>query len=124
MKRQSILVLAVVLSTLTTASATLIEFTYMADNIVTAWYQNGSAPVALSLGSGDTNWGQADTFTLDLDVGTKYQIIWQTEDVTWEGNPGGFLCEIKSSTPLIVDSLLSSAKWEDAFVEGSPGVPN
>lgn len=121
MKRQSILVLAVVLSMLTTAFADLVEFTYTADNGVTAVYQNGSA---LPLGPGATNWGQADVAILDLDVGTEYEIIWQTKDVTWEGNPGGFLCEIKSSTPLIVNKLLSSAEWEVAFVEDSLDVPD
>jgi len=102
-----------------------VDFTYTADNEVrNVWYQSGSTTVAVPLGPGATDWGQTDSFTLNLMVNTPYHVIWQAANWSWEGAPGGFLAEVSSPTPLLGDGLLSSAQWEVAFVQGSVAVPD
>ncbi len=120
MKKSKVILCAILLAFMmvTPGFAVDVQFTYTADNqIIAVWYQDGSTIVSLPLGPGFGSWSQVDTFTLNLDIGTEYQIIWQTENWSWQGAPGGFLGELSSSAPLIVGSLLSSAKWEIAFVK-------
>lgn len=129
MKNKSVIFLcaiALVFGMVTAASAVPVQFTYTGDNVVAAWYQDGSGPVSLGLGPYAGNWQVADTAILDLGVGTEYQIIWQVENLgdPGLGNPGGFLAEISSSTPLIVDSLLSSSEWEVAFLADTLAEPD
>lgn len=112
----------------TAASAVPVQFTYTADNVINAWYQDGSSPSTLTLGSNASNWQIVDTASLDLDMGHEYQIIWQCENSDTQtlgpNNPGGFLAEISSSTELIADSLLSSSAWQVALVEDSLAEPS
>lgn len=116
-----------------TASAVPIQVTYTADNIVNAWFQDGAAPVALTLGANASIWQNADTETLDLDVGHQYQIIWQAENEETLNNPnnwpGGFLAQIIGpelevsweSTP--VEKILTSANWYVAHTGDLSAIP-
>ena len=102
--------------------------TFTADNEILAWWgYDGStwAPLPLDLSASD-NWMQAETHT----VGDYQQFIWQVvnsdevnrdktpdgQDIPSSGNPGGFLGQI--------DGLLSSSRWEVAFIENNLGVPS
>ena len=53
-----------------------VKVTYTADNVVGAWYQDGSAPVTLSPGPNAGDWTKSDTDTLELVPGTEYQLAW------------------------------------------------
>ena len=102
-----------------TGSALSITVTYTADNVVDAWYQNGSSPVSLTPGTNANNWRLADTATLTLDPGTSYEIVWQIENIgdAGDGNPGAFMAQISPADLLADSSLaLSSAIWEVAVV--------
>jgi hypothetical protein len=117
-KKFSVFLCAVflMLGIVTSASAVPVTITYTADNIVGAWYKDGAAPVAFTLGPNAGNWQATDTATLNLDPGHTYQIIWQLQNLggPGEGNPGGFLGQIVSSDPLIGINL-SSEYWEVAL---------
>lgn len=115
--------LFLLIATAQAASAISVDVTYTADNIVQAWFQNGGAPVAQTLGSNAADWTQSDTATLTLSPGQDYQLIWLTENSdtnpSLRNNPGGFLGQIGPSESLLFDSLpgslLSSVSWEVYF---------
>lgn len=97
----------------TTALAIPVEVTVTADNIINAWYQNGSAPVAKATGPNAGDWQKADNFSLDLAPGTAYQLIWEVENASGPGdrNPAGFLGQIDLGASLIVSS--TDFFWDD-----------
>ena len=130
MKKLSLLFsILLVFAISTSASATLVDFTFTADNVVGAWFKNGSAPDSLSLSASNlNNWRLATEGTANLDPGHTYEIVWQVinddnpafrepSDI----NPGGFLAEI-APNPLISPSsgysLLSGASWDVAVEYG------
>ncbi len=105
-----------------TAAALNFDVTYTADNVVGAWFLDGSSLASLPLGANAGNWRVADTKALTLAPDTAYQIVWQVENIltAGTGNPGAFMAEI-SPAGLLADSTLalSSAIWEVAVDYGS-----
>jgi hypothetical protein len=94
--------------------------------VIGAWeiIGGGSSISILSLPPA-TTWQTASTFTLDLAPapGQSYQIIWQVvnDDAPLNRNPsainpGGFLAQITTSSPLFNGNWLSSSAWEVASV--------
>jgi hypothetical protein len=120
----SVLVLFVV--AIVTASADPVTFTYSADNsVIGGWYiTDGGSPAPIPSLPGAAYWTMPSTFTIDLSRGESYQFIWQTinDDPPLHKlnpsavNPGGFLAQITTPSPLFKGDWLSSSAWEVAFV--------
>jgi len=93
-----------------------IDFAFTADDWINAWYVNGVLQPTLEYSSA-ANWHLSKDVTLDLEIGKKYEIVWQTINESSPGlSPGGFLAEISSSVPIITSSMLSSTSWEVAIL--------
>ncbi len=93
----------------TTASAQYLNVAFTADNIVSAWYQNGSDPIELTdqaLPNLD-DWRVATETQVNLGGWGHYRLIFevQNEGVGTSGNPAGFLAEV--SGPGVSGDLLS-----------------
>lgn len=110
-----------------TASADPVTFTYSADNsVIGGWYiTDGGSPTPIPSLPAATSWTTASTFTLDLAPAPShsYQIIWQVvndDPPLYRNpaafNPGGFLAQITTPSPLFKGDWLSSSAWEVAFV--------
>jgi hypothetical protein len=114
--------LALVFAVVESAYAMPVEatVTYTADNVIGAWYKDGAAPEALTLGSNANNWQIADSLTINLDPGENYEIIFQVlnSGSPGAGNPGAFLGQIVSADPMI-GTFLSSASWDVAIPAGT-----
>ncbi len=121
----SILVLLAV--AIVTASADPVTFTYSGDNsVIGGWYiTDGGAPTSIPSLPAATSWQTASTFTIDLAPapGQSYQIIWQVvnDDAPLYRppsaiNPGGFLAQITTPSPLFEGNWLSSSAWQVASV--------
>lgn len=130
-------ILALLAVAIVTASADPVTFTYSGDNsVIGGWYiTDGGPPTSIPSLPAPTFWGTASTFTLDLAPapGQSYQIIWQVvnDDAPLNRNPsainpGGFLAQITTSSPLFQGNWLSSSAWEVASVPNvnQPGYLN
>ena len=105
------------------APAVKIYFTVTADNIVGAWYKDGSSPVAIDLPS-DANlkkWQYGTTLEVDLEFCHEYEIIFQTLNddndsgyrLPGTGNPGGFLAEVSAQyLPGLGSDILTNKNWQ------------
>jgi hypothetical protein len=110
----------------TVASAVPITVTYTADNIIGAWYQDGSSPVSQTTGSNAGTWQAADSAVLDLSPGTDYQIVFYVQQLPLnaggplyaDNNPAGFLGQIEGD--IVGGTLYSSALWEIAKAPFGP----
>lgn len=108
----------VVLGFSTAACAVPITVTYTADNVIGAWYQDGSAPAGQTLGANAGNWTVADSEVLDLSPGTDYQIVFYLQQLYLnnslyaDNNPAGFLGQIEGD--IVGGTLYSSSSWEIA----------
>ena len=120
-------ILALLAVAIVPASADPITFTYSGDNsVIGGWYlTDGGSPTPIPSLPAATSWQTASTFTLNLtpDPLHSYQIIWQVvnDDPSLnrnpsEFNPGGFLAQIATPSPLFKGDWLSSSAWEVAFV--------
>ena len=129
MKTTSVASVLAILFTLGLAApgvAVPLTVSYTADTLVNAWYVVGNSVASVAPGPNADNWRIADTANLDLAGGQGYSLVWQAVNADENGNPpgaynpGGFLAEITfEGWP----SLLSSATWEVALVEGSLAQP-
>ena len=102
----------------------VVQATFTGDNVVQAFYKDGSAPVAIDLAGLPNldNWRISDTKTLTLDWGKQYQFIFRVFNnlelgLTYgdPGNPAGFLAEIEG--PGV--SFLTSSSWKYALDDGT-----
>jgi len=100
-----------------TLASVMVDVTYTGDNVVEAFYQDGSSPVAIAVGPNANNWHIADTATLDLEYG-DYQLIFRVSNLEGpgSGNPAALLAQI--SGPVVGD-LLSSSSWDYALYDGT-----
>jgi hypothetical protein len=124
MKRKliSVLVLLVLGLLFSRADASVtVTANFTTDNVLAAFYQDGSAPVLQSLTSGDpTSWGVRKTATIVLPSGPTshtYQIVFQVYNEVPPGwpqypagvsNPAGFLADLTISGNSGSSELLSS----------------
>lgn len=93
------------------ASATLVDVTYTADNVANTWFVQDDGGVSnIASGTNWNDWRYADSLTLDLEADSNYTLVW---DVYQDGgytstNPAGFLAEID----LMPGLVLSSIDWQ------------
>ena len=89
------------------AGAVLVTVSYTADNIVDTYYLQDydldptistpdPSPPNLQAGTNRGNWRVSDSFSIDLDAGKKYSLIWAVSNLPdmSPNNPASFLAEI------------------------------
>jgi hypothetical protein len=111
-----------------TQASITVNVTYTGDNILGAFYQDGSSPTSITLGGNAGDWQVADTATLTLDLNDTYQLIFEVKnqidaaDPLGPGNPAAFLAQISGNDvhgQLLTSGLPSSVSvtWEYAFAD-------
>ncbi len=120
----SLIAVAVSFGIVGIAEAVPVNFTVTGDNVVAAWYKDGTSPQVLDL-TGATNlssWRNADTLSVDLEFCHEYEIIFQVVNDDWDAgwslpaidNPGGFLAEITPASYFedYPAPLLTNSNWD------------
>jgi hypothetical protein len=98
-----------------------VNVTHTGDNVTSAFYQDGAAPVSIGVGSNASNWTNVDTAVLYLDPSDQYQLIFRVNNNVNEGynggNPAAFLAEITGG--IAGGSSVTSSAWEYAIDDGT-----
>jgi hypothetical protein len=110
-----------------TQAAINVNVTYTGDNIIGAFYQDGSSPISIipPVINNWNNWQVADTATLSLPLYDTFQLIFevQNDNINYpngNGNPAAFLAQISGVG--VHGQLLTSVQWEYAIDTGTvPG---
>ena len=95
---------------------------FTADNVTSAFYKDGAAPVAIGGISGNlSSWQETKSVTFNLESGHSYQLIFRvnndvTKYATGSTNPAGFIAEIVGD---VGGAKLSSADWKWAVDDKS-----
>jgi hypothetical protein len=95
-----------------------VNVTYTADNIVAAFYKDGSSPQVVPLGPNANDWQKADTTTISLDP-DEYDLIFRVKNLTTpapsSSNPVGFLAQIVGTS----GAVYTSGSWQYAVAVGT-----
>jgi hypothetical protein len=98
----------------------LVNIAYTGDNIIGAWFQDGSSPVSQALGPNANDWRLSDTAVIDL-VPDSYQVIFRVRNDTsyplGSGNPAALLAEISGAG--VSGDLLTATSWDWAIASGA-----
>jgi len=111
-----------------TVSATDITFTFTADNVVGAWFQDGAAPDPVTpalTGPNLKNWRIADTAPFTIPTGyhpSGWDVIFQTVNddndagyrIPSASNPGGFMAQMSGA--LGSSNALSDSTWDVSVI--------
>jgi hypothetical protein len=120
MKRTICGLVALLVLVIQAEASITVNVTYTGDNVIGAFYQDGSSPVFIAPGPNAADWQVADTATLNLDSEHVYQLIFRVQNDTsyalGSGNPAAFMAQISGN---VNGAVLTSAKWEYAIDGGT-----